>query len=391
MSTEHWIDTHRLTLLRNGTAFFPALCADIAAAERAVDLHTYIFADDATGRMVAAALCRAAERGVAVRVLLDGFGSAGLSAKWVAQWQAAGVEVQWFRREGVRFRLRRHRLRRLHRKLAVIDGRVAYVGGINIIDDIPAGTDLAAPRLDFAVRVEGELAREAQAVMWRLWELVSWAAFRKRVRNLGWRLLRIRERGSDRLRLLWRDNLRHRHDIEHAYLKAIGTARHEILLANAYFLPGRRFRRALRAARRRGVKVTLLLQGRVEYWLQHYATLALYDDLLACGIELVEYEPSFLHAKVAVIDGEWATVGSSNIDPFSLWLAYEANLEVRDRGFAGQLRACLLHEIQQGGRKVDALHWRRSNPLWQFLRMASYGLIRMAVGLLGPVRGRDDL
>jgi phosphatidylserine/phosphatidylglycerophosphate/cardiolipin synthase-like enzyme len=139
-----------------------------------------------------------------------------------------------------------------------------------------------------------------------------------------------------------------RSQIERAYLKALGGARREVLIANAYFFPGRRFRRALAEAARRGVRVRLLLQGRAEYVLPHLATQSLYEPLLGAGVEIVEYHRSFMHAKVAVID-DWATVGSSNIDPFSLLLAREANVVVVDAGFAATLRERLL-----------ACRWRRA-------------------------------
>jgi cardiolipin synthase len=137
-------------------------------------------------------------------------------------------------------------------------------------------------------------------------------------------------RGEQTAAFLVRDNILHRRDIEEAYLEAIAAAQQDILLANAYFLPGRRFRRALHDAVKRGVRVVILLQGRIEYRLLHYATQALYGRLLGAGIRIFEYRRSFLHAKVAVIDSHWATVGSSNIDPFSLLLAREANIVVKD-------------------------------------------------------------
>ena len=147
-----------------------------------------------------------------------------------------------------------------------------------------------------------------------------------------------------------RDNLRYRRDIERAYLAAIRTAKREILIANAYFFPGVRFRRALIAAAQRGVRVTLLLQARVEYLLLHYASRALYGQLLAAGIEIQEYHRSFLHAKVAVVDDHWATVGSSNIDPYSLLMAREANVFVRDPHFADQLRVELAADDRRPAR-----------------------------------------
>jgi cardiolipin synthase len=188
---------------------------------------------------------------------------------------------------------------------------------------------------------------------------------------------------------LIRDNLAHRHDIEDAYLGAINAAQNEIILANAYFLPGRRFRQAITTAAQRGVRVTLLLQGRVEYALLHYATLSLYGTLLKAGVRIIEYRASFLHAKVAVIDQTWATVGSSNIDPFSLLLAREANIVVRDADFANTLRQRLLVAINLGG--VEVRHDHIAGRSW-FLRQASrlaYGLIRLMIGMTGYVGRRS--
>jgi cardiolipin synthase A/B len=161
--------------------------------------------------------------------------------------------------------------------------------------------------------------------------------------------------------LLLRDNLRHRAVIERAYLRAIGRAREEIVIANAYFVPGGRMRRALEGAARRGVRVLLLVQGRYEYFMQYYASRPVFGALLHAGVEIIEYEPSFLHAKVAVVDGRWATVGSSNLDPLSLLLAREANVVVEDRAFAGRLRQRLLHAVQHEGRSMErAEHENRS-------------------------------
>jgi cardiolipin synthase A/B len=177
--------------------------------------------------------------------------------------------------------------------------------------------------------------------------------------------------------------LRHRHDIESAYLDAIAGAQNEIIIANAYFLPRRVFRHALVQAARRGVRVMLLLQGKVEYRVQYYATHALYDQLLAGGVEIYEYQPSYLHAKVAVVDARWATVGSSNIDPFSLLLAHEANLAVLDEGFAGELRASLLAVITGEAVRIGDDYGVSRSWMDRVIARISYGIVRMLIGLLG--------
>jgi cardiolipin synthase len=390
MTSVHQVAGNYLLLLQDGAEFFPQLCDDIDAAQHSIYLETYIFAADETGRMVAAALQRAAARGVVVRVLLDGFGSAELPQHWVDELRMAGIEVQWFRREVSPFTLRRSRKRRLfrlHRKLAVMDGKVAFVGGINIIDDIPEYSNFTVPRLDYAVRVQGAVTGEIHAAMRRLWGVVSWVNFRKRGKEIRRLVLEKEEHAvAPEIAFLLRDNLRHRRDIERAYLKAITGAQREIIIANAYFLPGRAFRRALNRAVRRGVRVVLLLQGKVEYRLQHYATHALYDQLLVAGVEIYEYQASYMHAKVAVVDGKWATVGSSNIDPFSLLLAREANLAVWDTGFAGELRASLLVAIDNDAVRIGNEYGGTRNFFGRLVARLSYGLVRLLIGVLGYSR-----
>ena len=385
MNASHVINDHTITLLRNGEEYFPRLIAGLEGATKSIYLETYIFASDKTGRTFAEVLQRAARRGVVVKLLLDGFGSAELPPQWVVEMRLSGINVLWFRKAVRLLSWRRYHLRRLHRKLVVIDERIAFVGGININDDIPDPT-VTSPRLDYAVELQGPLVKEIQKSMQRLWMLVSWTSLR-RPREHATALTRQQDNVPSPVKFLVRDNLRHRGDIERAYLKAIVSAQREIIIANAYFLPGLRLRRALLKSARRGVRVVLLLQGRVEYRLQHYATLALYEELLMGGVEIYEYQLSYLHAKVAVVDGYWATVGSSNIDPFSLWLAREANLEVLDKKFAETLRASLLQDIAQGAKLVTHSSWSNHGMWTYFLMRACYGVVRVLTGMTGYARG----
>jgi cardiolipin synthase len=386
-----YVGGNRLTLLRNGVEYFPALVQAIDAARNELFLETYIFADDETGSLVADALARAAARGVAVRLLLDGFGARDFAPRFREALRSAGAEVLVFRPERNPWRLRRGRLRRMHRKLACIDGRVGFVGGINVIDDYD-GPEQTTPRYDYAVRIEGPLTGQLRAVAARLWAHVARATSRRR-----WPELRGRAAlavppdpepiaGAQRAALVVRDSLRHRRDIEDGYLASIAGAREEVFIACAYFFPGRRFRRALAEAAARGVKVVLLLQGRVEYALLHYASHALYGTLLEAGIQIHEYHLSFLHAKVAVFDRRVASVGSSNIDPFSLMLAREANVFVDDAGFAQELRASLAQAQQNGARALPPQQWKRQR-LWLRVRIwIAYGIARLLISLAGYER-----
>lgn len=377
-----WLSGNAVELLESGQQYFPALEASIDAARREVFVQSYIFSDDAIGRRIATALCRAARRGVAVRVMVDGFGGRDFVHRLMPLLQRDGVEVLIYRRELRLLSLRRHRLRRLHRKIVVIDGREAYVGGINLTDDFDAPVALF-PRHDYAVRVEGPVLGVVVESVHRLWRLVSWAGFRRRVPQPLLAPAQTAAVGTLRAAFVVRDNLRHRHAIEDAYLAAIEGARSEIVIANAYFFPGRRFRHALVAAAQRGVRVVLLLQGVGDHPVQMHATRALYPFLLEQGIRLFEYHRSHLHAKVAVVDQRWATVGSSNIDVFSLLLAREANMVIEDEGFAAQLGASLAVAMQHGAREQLASEWRRLPILRRAANWLAYQLVRMAIGIAG--------
>ncbi len=381
---------NHLLLLESGAEYFPALLREIELAGHEIHLEAYIFADDETGRAVAAALAHAARRGVAVRVLLDGFGARGFEESLGKSLIDDGVELLIYRPEVGRLALRRHRLRRMHRKLSVFDGRVAFVGGINVIDDNDTPNQIP-PRFDYAVRIEGPLVPRIHLALRHLWRLVRWARLGRRPLPPLPLPTPALEGGTVLAGFLIRDNLRHRRDIEHAYIAAIEAARDEILIANAYFLPGRRFQKALMAAARRGVRVTLLLQGRVEYFLLHYATQSIYATLLRAGLRIVEYRQGFLHAKVAVVDRQWATIGSSNIDPFSLLLAREANIVVQDVAFATQLQASLSAAMERNGVLVGMADiGRRPWPVRLLSRLA-YGAIRLMVGMTGYVGRREAL
>jgi cardiolipin synthase len=408
-------DGHELELLRGGTEYFPALVGAIDAAVREVWMETYIFENDAAGAMVAGALARAAARGVQTRLVTDGFGTGELAAPIRRMLESAGVAHATFSPVKGILSMTGRKLRRLHRKLAMVDGHTAFCGGINILDDYwdPNHGALDKPRFDFAVRIRGPIVRQVRDAMERMWLRVDAFALMRdqqfqaaldRVRGAKERLQAWARdewrraapgtpweqptRPADDLRqlraaLLLRDNVRNRRRIESAYISAIRAARREIFIANAYFLPGRRLRRALLAAVQRGVRVTLLLQGRYEYFLQFHATRAIHGFLLASGITVYEYRASFLHAKVAVIDGRWSTVGSSNLDPLSLLLAHEANVVVDSARFASELRAALVQAQDEGAERLDPERYARRGLAARLLDWIAYGLFRLGVAVTG--------
>lgn len=352
-----------VALLRGGEALFPAMERAIDAARHEVWLATYIYHDKGQVEPVTQALIDAARRGVQVRVVLDGFGCRADLPALRDRLCHEGVRVAVFRPI--------HRwwswfqpgqLRRLHQKMCVVDRDVAFVGGINLLDDrydLQHG-DSAEPRLDYAVQLRGPIVAAVEQATRALWSRAQLlAGLKEEVKQIAQAaepMARAR-RMLHRLRMphasrpshvshlppvraafVMRDNLRQRRAIERSYIDAIRNAHGQVDLVSPYFYPGRAFRRVLRHAGERGVKVRLLLQGKLDYRIAGLAARALYGELLASGVRIFEYTPAFLHAKVGVVDDGWATVGSSNIDPLSLLLNLEANVVVRDPDVARELR-----------------------------------------------------
>ena len=384
---ERFAAGNRIDLIDSGQGYFEALCAAFSAALHDIFLESYIFTGDASAWSVVDALCAAAQRGVAVHVLVDGFGARDMPEPVVVALRAAGAQILVYRKPVV-WRVVRG-MRRMHRKLAVADGAVAFVGGINIIDDWNTPDELP-PRFDYAVRIEGPLAADVRAVARHLWRTTTLASLRPRTKTPPM-LSPPMATGTVRAALLVRDNFLHRTRIEDAYLRAIRAAKSRVLIANGYFLPSAHFFRALREAARRGVSVTVILQGPSDHPLMKAATQSLYRHLIKAGIEIIEYRKSFLHAKVAVIDDFWATVGSSNIDPFSLMLSREANVMIEDQSFAIGLRTSLDAAIAAGGAPVSELDLRNFSVLTRLVQWLAYRLARATVDLVAPRGGRTLL
>jgi cardiolipin synthase len=328
-------------LFKSGVEFFPALIERIDAAQHDVSLETYIFCDDAAGRAVSTALMNAARRGVHVRVITDGIGTAKLPL--FDAWAQANVEHRVYNPH----LFGQLGFSRTHRKLAVIDRHIAFCGGINIVDDFEQnGVHLDNPRWDFALEAQGLVVKDVREAFDLQWQRIRLGVKPRAPRpqdqestpgassRTNRRALRARLRARRGLihavdqpcvAFVARDNLLNRRAIEKAYLAAISHAEKEVMLANPYFMPGRKLRRALVRAAQRGVRVTLVI-GRKEFVALDYATPFLYRNLLKYGVRIAEYEKTMLHGKVAVVDSNWATVGSSNLDALSLVLNNEANM-----------------------------------------------------------------
>jgi cardiolipin synthase A/B len=381
---QRWIEGNDIRLLENGEEFFPRVFACIANAKQEVVLETFILFEDKVGLQLHQALVAAARRGVQVDLTIDGFGSPDLSNGYIASLRDAGVRVHVFDPGQRLFGWRVNVLRRMHRKIVVIDGSVAFVGGINYSADHLADFGPEAKQ-DYSVEIHGPLVAEihrfthlALVQGQRYQRHREWWRSRKQVRTSPDSLPRA---GSAAAMLVVRDNGEHTSDIERHYRIAIRSAKKRVVIANAYFFPGYRFMKELRRAAKRGVDVRLILQGQPDMPIVKTAASMLYHQLLGAGVRIYEYCERPLHGKVALMDDEWSTVGSSNLDPLSLALNLEANVIIRDRAFNQHLYERLEHLMRHSCKQIErdelgelsgmgkvrsffAYHFTRRYPAW---------------------------
>lgn len=346
----NWRDGNRIELLENGDAFFPAVFEAIAQAHSKVILETFIWFEDEVGNQLHNVILQAAERGVSIEVLLDGYGSPDLSEEFVNQLTRAGVIFRYYDPRPLIFGMRTNLFRRMHRKIVVVDGQLAFVGGINYSAEhmIDYGPEA---KQDYAVKIEGPVVDDIHRYV-----MSTLPGHDSTKRWWGRRRHRAHENlkpGEAQALFVWRDNNHHRDDIERYYLKMLSNARQEVIIANAYFFPGYRLLHAMRSASRRGVKVKLVVQGEPDMPIVKVGARLLYNYLVKSGVEIYEYTRRPLHGKVAIMDDHWATVGSSNLDPLSLSLNLEANLIIYDQSFNATLRNNLTKLIAQDCQKVD--------------------------------------
>ena len=355
-----WVGGNRFRLLENGEEFFPAVFDAIAAAQREVLLETFILFQDKVGLALHACVLGAARRGVQIDITVDGWGSPDLTPDFIGSLTEAGVRVHVFDPTTPVLGMRLSMFRRMHRKIVVVDAERAFVGGINYSADhlLDFGPEA---KQDYSVEIEGPIVDEIHRFARSNIEPVlrrqrRWFARRRTAPPAP---APQRPAGEAEAIFVTRDNNEHRTDIERHYRIALRAARHEVIVANAYFFPGYRLLKEMRRAARRGVKVNLILQGEPDMPIVKVAARLLYDHLLRAGVRIFEYCERPLHGKVALADDEWATVGSSNLDPLSLSLNLEANVIIRDRGFNRELRGRLERLMRENCKEISPERARR--------------------------------
>jgi cardiolipin synthase A/B len=370
---------NRVKLVNGGKEYFDLLIKLINNAKDHVHLQTYIYDDDETGEMVAQALLAAAARNVQVYLLADGYASKNLSPAFIDKLKQGGVRFRYF--EPLIKSKYFYFGRRMHHKILVVDARHAVIGGTNVSNRY---NDIGNVRawLDMAVYVEGEVARELCILCWKTWKSfpINMGITPCEEIDLHYH---IKPRETCGIRIRRNDWVRRKNEISASYVEMIRFAQSHITILCSYFLPGKVIRRLLSDASKRGVEITVIATGPTDVILSKWAERWLYDWLLRRNIKLYEYQPTVLHAKVAVSDGKILSIGSYNVNDISAYASIELNLDIKSPDLAQHLEVFIDQIIKNDCKLISKEeHVKTKNIFKQFIRWLSYRLIRIIFHLL---------
>ena len=363
---------NEVKLIKGGKSYFDLLESLIEGSQYLIFFQMYIFDEGTTGTKVAAALSRAATRGVRVYVLLDGYASQGLSDNFLDRWRTSGVYFRWFEP------LLRSRYfyfgRRLHHKVLVVDGQHGLVGGINISDRYNDSPDHVA-WLDWAIHIEGEAVQE-------LHDICSRRAMHGRLSGKYKPIplppgVQTKKFPACLVRIRVNDWVRGKREISRSYLEMLHKAKTEVILMSSYFMPGRDFRKQLRIALKRGVIVKVVLAGPSDVTLGKLAERYLYPWLLRNKVEIYEYQKSILHGKISVCDGQWVTVGSYNLNELSAKASVELNVDVFHSPFSQEALKSLEQIILQDCIRISEKTDTHGGPLNRLVQLVAFELCRL--------------
>lgn len=361
---------NKVELIEGGACYFNLLKVLIQKAKRSIYIRVYIWNDDQTGTAIANQLIDAAKRGIAVYVVADGYASQGLSKEFIGRLKSNGVYFRYF--EPLWRSTHFYFGRRMHEKIVIIDESIALVGGINFADRYNE-VDATPPWLDYALFVRGEAAYKLFQYCYSQW-IGKTASPSLTARNFP------NENCSVRIR--FNDWVKNKNQIWRTYFDWLNVAEKNITIMCSYFLPGRVLRKRLSLAAKRGVKVKLILAGPSDVMLAKYAERYLYRWMLRNKIEIYEYQPSVLHAKMMVVDDHWITIGSFNVNNISAYASMEMNFDVRNKPFASSVQQRMDRIIEE-----NCIQVTKKSPFFdttimkKFVQKSSYELIRVILNL----------
>ncbi len=364
---------NKAKIVRGGKEYFDLLINLIGQATESIHLQTYIFDDDTTGSLVTEALKAAARKKIAVFIMVDGYASQAITNKFIADICDAGIQFRFFEPF---FKSKQFYFgRRMHHKVFVVDAKMALVGGINISDrynDMPGHQAWT----DFALYTEGEIAKDLCVLCWK-----AWNGFPVKMEPTPCEELKpvfnFKDAELSKLGMRRNDWIRRKNEISRTYIEMFRHAKTHITIMCSYFLPGKAIRRALKNAAGRGVKIQVITAGTSDVMLSKYAERWMYDWMLRNKIELFEYQPTVLHAKVSVCDSEWMTIGSYNINNLSAHASIELNIDVYNTGLAKQMEQIMKKFIETDCVAItEKKHKQSTNFVKQFVRWCAYEIIR---------------
>jgi cardiolipin synthase len=376
-SRHDYRDGHSIELLRSGEQYFAACEKVIDEAQKYIHFQTYIVDDDETGRRFVNAFIRAAERGVRVYFLLDAYGGTTFSKDLITKVEEAGI---LFRKFSPGFISKEFQLSlRLHHKVLLIDGEVTIIGGMNVANRYHGTPDMKE-WLDFAILIKGPECAHTLLILKRLWNK---AFISRKERSLETVHNPRVYADAVRVKVLQNNWYRNKIEILKSYRSALKHSQERMIIFASYFLPGRNERKLLRNASRRGVDIKIVLSAESDSRIFKRATSFLYDFILRNNINIYEYIPSNLHAKVATVDGNWCTIGSYNLNHLSDYGSVETNADILDSRFAGQFEELLLGIIENDCRQVTFREFILGKPrLLRFADWVSYQMIRFMMRIM---------
>ncbi|MEO8174153.1 MAG: phospholipase D-like domain-containing protein [Sediminibacterium sp.] len=364
---------NKVKLIRGGKEYFELIISLIEKATGSIQLQTYIYEDDETGQLVANALKAAAQRNVKVYLMVDGYASQALSKAFIADLENAGIHFRFF--EPLLKSRHFYFGRRMHHKLLVVDARYAVTGSKNISNRYNDMNGVQA-WLDMNLFIEGELVYDLCMLCTKTWK--GFRVEKGLVPCKSFTDIQFSEGEATELRMRRNDWLRRKNEISRSYSEMLRRSRSHVTILCSYFLPGKMMRDRLSRAARRGVKIKVIVAGKSDVMLSKYAERWLYDWLLRHNIEIYEYEPAVLHAKTAVFDGEWTTIGSYNINNLSAYTSIELNVDVHNAVFAKKVERTLQDIIENESTLItNETHLKTKNVFKQFVRWLSYQCIRI--------------
>ena len=378
-ASKEYINGNDVRLIKSGKDYFDTLEEIINQAQETIHFHTYIFDEDATGRLVAAQLLKAAKRGVKVYLLVDAYASGKLSEKFTDELNKYGIEIRRF--SPLHF-WKLESGRRLHHKITVVDKKYALIGGINIANKYKGVSE--KEWLDYAVLLQGNIVWDAYLLCFQLWNKKIYKPRIKKTADV------ISHPSNVKAELSQHDFFRRKMNISKSYTNAFKNAQDEIMMVTSYFLPGRKMLKTILNTADRGVKIILILGQQSDVPIAQKASYFLYRKLLEHGVEIYEYKPSVVHAKVMTVDEEWSTVGSYNLNFISEYNSIELNVNVSDRKFAKKIKQELISLIENDCDKINKESYLASQTILTRIRhQINYSIVRILFRILFLLTKKD--